>query len=678
MPPAGEPTAFPSLSSSSGGGVEARLCDADIDRVLLQARISGQAPVPPDASGSEPSCEDKAARVRAAPAGLFERSFHSRADVPVEDEEEHLWVLAINKWCCIFTLANEDPGSVGVQAAQCLVAEGEKARDELLRDVFGLRSPRTAIKRANALLRCLRWHQKERSVTWPWDRESVTAFVKSLGESASAVSSLFEAINFAHHVMDVPFCDDLLNDRRLQGRARRLAGEKPEVKQQEPLKVELVAKLEKTVASEALCDVDTYVLGGELFALYSRSRWSDLKKINSIWIDFARTRERKTNNTVRTKRRAMPLVAPFPGVTDANWVKAWWQAGQRLGVDWSEVPFGPLVRAPDSSGKLCKRRCTSSEAGSMLCNALGLEGESRRTSHVLKGTTLAWTGKRGFGEREGLLLGHHATGSSSLACYSRELLSAPLRAYRRMLWEVRTNIFKPDATRSGWLASQGDENLRAFRDSFLDDPKDACPFEAPTVHAPESAASGAVQGDDLDEHGELEHYRSFNRAPDSSVLGQDLDFGSWDRVDNDSASPPSVRSPLPGDRASSPDVHASNVPATPPQDAALSQASSSSSSCSSSSETSETEEQLVARCGVEQDYEINEPCWQHVKSRMLHRAQGDKSACRTRCGRRTTNVYRWLEGAYFKWTRCAVCWKGELLDSQGALANKLNELMDRT
>ncbi|CAE7298810.1 unnamed protein product [Symbiodinium sp. CCMP2592] len=647
-----------------------------------------RAPAPPDASGSEPSTEGKAARVRAAPASLFERSFHTRADVPVEDEEEHLWVLAINKWCCIFTLANEDPGSVGVQAAQCLVAEGEKARDELLRDVFGLRSPRTAIKRANALLRCLRWHQKERSVTWPWDRESVTAFVKSLGESSSAVSSLFEAINFAHHVMDVPFCDDLLNDRRLQGRARRLAGEKPEVKQQEPLKVELVARLEKTVAGEALCDVDTYVLGGELFALYSRSRWSDLKKVNSIWIDFddadctsgfveARTCEHKTSNTVRTKRRAMPLVAPFPGVTDANWVKAWWQAGQRLGVDWSVVPFGPLVRAPDSSGKLCKRRCTSSEAGSMLCNALGLEGESRRTSHVLKGTTLAWTGRRGFGEREGLLLGHHATGSSSLACYSRELLSAPLRAYRRMLWEIRTNIFKPDATRSGWLASHADENLRAFRDSFLDDPKDACPFEAPAVQAEGPAASGTGRGDDLDEHGELEHYRSLNRAPDSSAFEHDPDFSSWDRVDNGSASPPSEHSPTPGDRAPSPIVHASSVPATPMQEAALAQTSSSSSSSSSSSGNSEDEEQLVSSCGVNQDYEINEP-WQHVKSRMLHRAQGDQSACRTRCGRRTTTVYRWLEGAYFKWTRCAVCWKGELLDSQGALANKLNELMDRS
>ena len=106
--------------------------------------------------------------------------------------------------------------------------------------------------------------------------------------------------------------------------------------------------------------------------------------------------------------------------------------------------------------------------------------------------------------------------------------------------------------------------------------------------------------------------------------------------------------------------------------------SSSSTSSSSSSEASETEEQLVAKSGVSQNYEIDEPCWQHIKSRMLHRVQGDMSNYKTKCGRRTANVYKYLEGAYFKWSRCAVCWKGELLDSHGAMADKLKELMDRT
>ena len=574
---------------------------------------------------------------------------------------------------------------MGEQAAQCLVAEGKDARDELIRDVFGIKSPRTAIKRANSLLRCMRWHLRERRAAWPWDSRSFTDFVKSLGDSASAVTGLFEAMNFAYHVMGMPFCSGILQDRRLQGRAKRLQGVKPVVRQQIALTVEAVAKLEKLVAGETLCDVDTYVLGGLVFCLYSRSRWSDLKMLLCIWVDFdsddqvsgfveARTRDHKTNNTAKTKRRAMPLVAPFPGVTDANWVKAWLSAGQRLGVVWDAEPFGPLVRAPDANGKLCARRCTSGEAGDMLCNALGLEGAERRTSHVLKGTTLAWVGKRGFGERDGLLLGHHEPGSASLACYSRELLSAPLRAYRLMLGEIRANTFRPDTTRSGWLARSpdtllpGDGDFASIAVGRLDTPPGGDMVDGPP--APKRH---------MCEPGEWEHYHAHNQpsATESQPDERDRDSGSWHHVGNagndaEEDVPLSEGEPFPEL------LRDSQLGASTGAEEDAESSSSSSSSSSGSSEASATEEQTLSQSGVLQPFEIDEPCWQHVKSKMLHRAHGDQDACKTKCGRRTSRVYRWMAGAYFKWPRCAVCWKGELLSTRGALADKLNELMHRS
>ncbi|CAE7626860.1 unnamed protein product [Symbiodinium sp. CCMP2592] len=553
--------------------------DADIDRLLLHARTSGivdTLPRLPWESGimacifgngalehpdsATPAPEDvPCIRVRPAPCALFEKSFSARADISTQAEDDHLWVLATNKWCCIFSLAQSDPGQVGEQAAQCLIAEGESARNELIRDVFGIKSPRTAIKRANSLLRCLRWHLRERRAAWPWDCDSFTDFVKSLGVVASAVTSLFEAVHFAHHVLGMPLCKEILEDRRLQGRAKRLEGERAEVKQQDPLTVECVARLEKLVAGNSLCDADTYVLGGIVFCLYSRSRWSDLRNLLCIWVDFegddqlsgfveARSRDYKTSNTAKTKRRAMPLVAPFPGVTDANWVKAWWSAGLRLGVQWDADPFGPLVRAPDAEGQLCKRRCTSSEAGVMLCNALNLDGDQRRTSHVLKGTTLAWVGKRGFGERDGLLLGHHAPGSGSLACYSRELLSAPLRAYRAMLAEIRTNVFRPDSTRGAFgLGAQLEK-----------EPGDV-------VHQTEVP-------------GELEHYYANNLPPDLPESSQ-------------------------------------------------------------ASERGRDDGHGTGGLWLKFIFFVFELL-------MLHRPQGGQAACKTKCGRRTANVYRWLEGRH--------------------------------
>ena len=226
------------------------------------------------------------------------------------------------------------------------------------------------------------------------------------------------------------------------------------------LRVEQVCALERKVIASDTCDVDKYLLGGELFALYSRSRWSDLRCLDFIRIDRApdgsgfaeaKTRWHKTRHAKKARKRAMPLVAPIIGLHDAAWVDAWWDAGTRLGVDWGKEPFGPLVRAPSREGTLMCRRCSSTEASSILVTALDLDPNAGVSSHSLKATTLVWAGRRGFPEREALLLGHRTTGQNSHAVYARELLSAPLRLYVSMLLEVKCGVFRPDTTRSGWL-----------------------------------------------------------------------------------------------------------------------------------------------------------------------------------------------------------------------------------
>ena len=77
--------------------------------------------------------------------------------------------------------------------------------------------------------------------------------------------------------MGIPFESNLMYDRRLQGRAKRFIAHSAQIKQAEPLSVELVAMLENLVVSGTLGVVDRYLLGGLLFAIFSRSRWSDLK-----------------------------------------------------------------------------------------------------------------------------------------------------------------------------------------------------------------------------------------------------------------------------------------------------------------------------------------------------------------------------------------------------------------
>ena len=102
-------------------------------------------------------------------------------------------------------------------------------------------------------------------------------------------------------------------------------------------------------------------------------------------------------------------------------------------------------------GPLLKRRCSSVEASALLQAALSVDCSSGISSHSLKATTLVWCGRRGFSERDSLLLGHHSTGRRSHAVYARDMLSAPLRLYCAMLQEIKQGHFKPDATRSGRL-----------------------------------------------------------------------------------------------------------------------------------------------------------------------------------------------------------------------------------
>ena len=49
------------------------------------------------------------------------------------------------------------------------------------------------------------------------------------------------------------------------------------------------------------------------------------------------------------------------------------------------------------------------------------------------------------------MLGHHAIKDKSLACYSRDLLSRPLRDLCAMLLNIRRGYYNPDGTRSGYM-----------------------------------------------------------------------------------------------------------------------------------------------------------------------------------------------------------------------------------
>ena len=99
--------------------------------------------------------------------------------------------------------------------------------------------------------------------------------------------------------------------------------------------------------------------------------------------------------------------------------------------------------------------------------------------------------------------------------------------------------------------------------------------------------------------------------------------------------------------------------------------SSSGETSSSSSSSSACEEPLQQKYGLSgETRDCAEPVYQHKKSRVLHRP--NKVSGLLACGRRIGGGYNFLEhGASFKWARCSLCFKGEVISKVEDLADAL-------
>ena len=179
------------------------------------------------------------------------------------------------------------PGQLGAAWDNELHFADHTEHGLVLRDALGVKSPRTAVKRAQTLLQYFRWLH-ESCIDWePWERSHCLEYLRSTDVRTPAASlgmSFLEALRFARHVMQIPIQDALLQDPQLKGRAQRLMLSRDVYRPARPMKAHEVAKLENLMLTQ-LDTIDKYMLGAVLFAIFSRSRWSDLQFIHRMWVD---------------------------------------------------------------------------------------------------------------------------------------------------------------------------------------------------------------------------------------------------------------------------------------------------------------------------------------------------------------------------------------------------------
>ena len=385
-----------------------------------------------------------------------------RPDKDLFESQEVLWKRAIGKWLQIFEVMGF-PGQLGLAVDYELHFADESQHGTVLRDALGVKSPRTALKRAQTLLKYFNWLHDQQCAWFPWDRSNCLAylgFADGHSPAATLGMAFLEALRFGRHVLQIPIPDDLLLDPQLKGRVQRLLLTKEGYHPARPLKALEVATLEKMMLSQ-MDVIDKYMLGAVLFAIFSRSRWSDLQFINRFWVDrnefngqffgFLETETafHKTATSLKKKMRFMPVVCPIQGITETDWTPIWLETFSALHVDMDACPFGPICRAPGTDGFLCKRSCTSDEISAFVNKVLGLADENRLSSHGFKHTTLSWASAYGIDETARTLLGHHELpGSKLMSVYSRDMLTRPLQMYCSMLSNIRGDHFRPDESRT--------------------------------------------------------------------------------------------------------------------------------------------------------------------------------------------------------------------------------------
>ena len=535
------------------------------------------------------------------------------------EEDRKLWLQALYKWQQVFEILNY-PGAVGKALLQEQLETDPDERSAVLRDSLGIKSPRTAIKRAQTLLQYFSWLQMHVPDWSPWDRRHCLQYLGSKEHaraSASRGMTLLESFRFARFVLEIPIPEQLLSDPQLRGRAQRLLAEKETYKPARPLKVVEVAALEKLIASHSN-PIDVYMLGAILFAVLSRSGWSDLKMIHQLWIEKvefngelygfveARTRYHKTATTLAKKQRYMPLVAPVLGVTNIDWTKFWVQAMNALGINMEVEPFGALCKAPSHDGSLCRRSCSTEEIGTFLNKVLKTNQETCVTSHSLKHTTLSWCAAYGMDEPARTLLGHHELqGAKAMTVYSRDLLTRPLQLFCSMLANIRLDHFRPDESRTSRMVDL--LRLSTVGQSTT---------ERPNAVAADSKVT-------------LDAGRSEEELEPTSPLGTE-------------AAPASCQAP---ELEESSDI----------------------ASTSSSSESSDEDDVAQPACW------IPGPVWRNIRSHVVHRCSSFKK--QTLCGRLIDDEHFefMAEGCSTINARCSRCFKGEVVSSVEGLEEALDQ-----
>ena len=408
-----------------------------------------------------------ATTVQAEAAGVhtgscFDKAVRSVKDLEYFENKSRQLELACGQWLELLSCEWHSSG-VGEQLAEDMQKDATGVlANETLRASFGVKSPQTILKRAACLRRYFKWHALWRNNATdlivsplPLHEPEVWEFFswlrdnrRSTGRGYTNAATFLETVRFAKFTLNLKHTETILESRRLLGFAAIERLNKGPTRQAPPLELEHLKRLHEIVEVGA-CITDRLGAAVMLICIYGRTRWSDLRYIHHVVIEEGRsgfltlyTTEHKTSAIGARREQYLPLVVPWMGVTQHEWVRTFLAIYSEVGLDIHKVPLGPLLPAPRLGGGFGARPLSTTEAADWLRLLLaGTPGAETFRAHSMKTTLLVWAAKAGLEKEVRAVLGHHATAlEGSDVVYGRHLQSRALRKLNMLLHRVRLGL----------------------------------------------------------------------------------------------------------------------------------------------------------------------------------------------------------------------------------------------
>ena len=401
--------------------------------------------------------------------GSWKQVIHRISRLQWNVHDEALRNKALGRWKYILSKA-EDNSKLGRALLNDVMSLcSDSALEDTLKSVFVNKSTGTLLKRASPIILYMNWCHLKNVAPFPIQESLVHGYMLEccLGQiKPSKFQSLRESLNFSSGTLGLDGAKETANEPRVRGLSDQHLLRRRPLKQANTLTVKQMDLLQDMLLKGG--DLADRVFSGHcLFVAYGRCRWSDAQWPTEVTLDLgidghgyiqANTRKSKTSSSIQKKLRFLPLTAPTLGISWEKWHEAWINCRDEAGLTFTEGK--PMMPGVLINGQFGNEPLQASEASKWLREILIRGGSSPEevagvSSHSLKATCLSWAAKFGLDPATRRTLGYHIQpGSASLLHYSRDELSTPLRKLAEVLSAIRSGVFNPDSTRSGYFQGE--------------------------------------------------------------------------------------------------------------------------------------------------------------------------------------------------------------------------------